>query len=58
MVEPGEDMEDYHGHDVTKSNGSEVVTMKDWIITLLIMCVPIVNIVMPLVWTFASGTNP
>ena len=58
MVESGGVMEDYHGHDVTKSNGSEVVTMKDWIITLLIMCVPIVNLVMPFVWAFGSGTNP
>jgi len=32
--------------------------MKDWIITLLIMFVPIVNIVMPFVWAFGSATNP
>jgi len=51
-------MEDYHGHEVTQSKGAEVVTMKDWIITLLIMFVPIVNIVMPFVWAFGSGTNP
>jgi len=51
-------MEDYHGHEVTQSKGAEVVTMKDWIITLLIMFVPIVNIVMPFVWAFGSDTNP
>ncbi|MBI9014332.1 MAG: hypothetical protein JEZ08_18990 [Clostridiales bacterium] len=51
-------MEDYHGSDATQSRGTEVVTMKDWIITLLIMFVPIVNIVMPFVWAFGSGTNP
>ena len=41
-----------------QSNVAEVVTLKEWIITLLILCVPVVNIVMPFVWAFGSSSNP
>ncbi len=34
------------------------VTVGDWIITIIISAIPIVNIVMLLVWAFSSGTNP
>ncbi len=40
------------------SKVSEVVSMKEWIITMLILMVPLVNIVMPFVWAFGSNTNP
>lgn len=35
-----------------------VMTVKDWMITLLILAIPLVNIVMMFVWGFSSGTNP
>jgi succinate dehydrogenase/fumarate reductase cytochrome b subunit len=35
-----------------------VVTLKDWMITTLILLIPIVNIVMMFVWAFSSSTNP
>ena len=34
------------------------VSMKEWLITLLIMCIPLVNMVMPFVWAFGGGSNP
>jgi succinate dehydrogenase/fumarate reductase cytochrome b subunit len=35
-----------------------VVTVKDWLITTLILLIPIVNIIMMFVWAFGDGTNP
>lgn len=35
-----------------------IITLKEWIITMLILCVPLVNFVMIFVWAFSSGTNP
>ncbi len=35
-----------------------VLSTKDWLITLLITAIPIVNIVMFFVWAFGDGTNP
>lgn len=34
------------------------MTIKDWLLTFLILCIPFVNIVMPFVWAFSSSTNP
>lgn len=39
-------------------NTAEVVSLKDWLITLLILCIPLVNIVMMFVWAFGASTNP
>ena len=39
------------------SNQDEVVTMGEWIIALLVMCVPCVNVVMMFVWAFGSSTK-
>ncbi|MCX6138409.1 MAG: hypothetical protein NTV54_13040 [Ignavibacteriales bacterium] len=33
------------------------VSLGEWMITMLIMIIPIVNIVMLFVWAFGSGTN-
>lgn len=33
------------------------MTMKDWLITLLLLCIPIVNIVLAFVWAFGSNVN-
>ena len=35
-----------------------VVSIKEWLLTNLILMIPLVNIVMTLVWAFGSNTNP
>ena len=35
-----------------------VVSVKEWLLTNLILMIPLVNIVMMLVWVFSSNTNP
>ena len=35
-----------------------VMTMKDWVITLLITCIPMVGFVMLFVWGFSDSANP
>lgn len=35
-----------------------IVSVKEWLITNLILMIPMVNIVMMLVWAFGSNTNP
>jgi uncharacterized membrane protein YdbT with pleckstrin-like domain len=35
-----------------------VMTVKDWMITILICAIPVVGIVMLFVWAFSSGNNP
>jgi len=37
---------------------AEEVTLGDWMITILLSAIPIVNIVMLFVWAFGSSTNP
>jgi len=39
-------------------NVAPVMSLGDWIITFIILAIPIVNIVMLFVWAFSSGTNP
>ena len=35
-----------------------VVSIKEWLLTNLILMIPLVNIVMTFVWAFSSNTNP
>ncbi len=35
----------------------EIIYVKEWLITILILCIPIVNIVMPFVWAFSKGVK-
>ena len=35
-----------------------VVSVKEWLLTNLIMMIPLVNLIMMLVWAFGSNTNP
>lgn len=35
-----------------------VVSIKEWLLTNLILMIPLVNIVMTLAWAFGSNTNP
>ncbi len=43
--------------EVKNSYESGEVTVKEWIITMLILMIPLVNIVMVFVWAFGGGTN-
>lgn len=40
---------------ITNRNQS-VVTIGDWIITMILMCIPVVNFIMLLVWAFSNST--
>ena len=44
--------------EVTTTTIHPSVTLGNWIITMIIMLIPIVNIVMLFVWAFSSSTNP
>ena len=35
-----------------------VVSLGDWVVTLIIMIIPLVNLIMLFVWAFGDGTNP
>lgn len=35
-----------------------VISMKDWMLTILLLAIPIVNIIMLFVWAFGGGANP
>jgi uncharacterized membrane protein YvbJ len=37
---------------------NETVTMGEWFVFFLLMCIPIVNIIMLFVWAFGSDTKP
>ncbi|MBI9030944.1 hypothetical protein JEZ13_02915 [bacterium] len=39
-----------------ENQNSQIVTVGDWIVTYLIMIVPLVNIIMLFVWAFGSNT--
>lgn len=36
---------------------NEPMTLKDWILTFLLLLIPIVNIVLPFVWAFSANVN-
>ncbi|NTW25161.1 MAG: hypothetical protein HGA37_10695 [Lentimicrobium sp.] len=44
--------------ETTENNATPVVSVGDWVITLLIRAIPLVNIIMLFVWAFGSGNNP
>lgn len=35
-----------------------VISLGEWIITLIVLAIPLVGLIMMLVWAFSSGTNP
>ena len=41
-----------------KNQQAKVVSVQEWVIALVVMFLPIVNVVMMLVWAFGSNTNP
>lgn len=40
------------------NRSAPVISLGEWIITFIVLAIPIVNIVMLFVWAFSSGTNP
>ena len=44
-------MEDQH-------NAVQPVSVGDWVLTLLIMSLPLIGVIMLFVWAFSSGTHP
>ncbi|MDF2722626.1 MAG: hypothetical protein K0Q59_2301 [Paenibacillus sp.] len=45
-------------YQTSTQQSAPVVTFKDWMITILLLAIPIVNIVMLFVWAFGGGANP
>jgi hypothetical protein len=39
-------------------NEQKIPSVGDWMITLLILSIPLVNFIVLLVWAFSSGTDP
>jgi hypothetical protein len=39
-------------------NNAPVIRVGEWVITILLLAIPIVNLVMLLVWSFGGGANP
>ncbi|MBI1221315.1 MAG: hypothetical protein GC180_01820 [Bacteroidetes bacterium] len=39
-------------------NNASVMSVKDWVITLLITAIPLVGFIMLFVWAFSDGGNP
>jgi len=42
----------------TPSSSSQPISVKDWIITILITAIPLVGLIMLFVWGFGSDTHP
>lgn len=41
---------------VVEENVEPIMSVKDWVITMLILMIPLVNIIMLFVWAFGDGT--
>lgn len=41
-----------------ENNASNEVSVKDWMITILITAIPLVGLIMLFVWAFGSGAQP
>ncbi|OSI09524.1 hypothetical protein BWD10_08795 [Neisseria zoodegmatis] len=59
----GNEMSDIQQHQnnvypANQNTAAPVVSLKEWILTLLVLAIPFVNIIMLLVWAFGSSTNP
>ncbi|WP_281889801.1 hypothetical protein [Paenibacillus sp. YYML68] len=39
-------------------NQSSTISVKDWMITMLILMIPLVNLIMLFVWAFGGGASP
>lgn len=43
-------------YNVIEAN-KEVMTLKDWLVTALLLCIPIANIVLLFIWAFTDDRN-
>ena len=39
------------------SHDTQVMTVKDWMLTILVLAIPFVNLIMYLVWAFGTAGN-
>ena len=55
QVQPQNQYQNYQqNYSVTKNQS--VVSVGDWVVTLILMAIPFVNLIMLFVWAFGSGT--
>lgn len=40
-----------------QTGNKSIVSIGDWVITMIIMMIPLVNLIMLFVWAFGSGTS-
>jgi hypothetical protein len=40
------------------ANDAPIISLGEWLITLIITAIPLVGFIMLIVWGFGSGTNP
>ena len=40
------------------TRSAPVISLGEWIITFIVLAIPLVNIIMLFVWAFSGGTNP
>ncbi len=48
----------YYRRDPDPKHDPHYMTMKDWLITWLLMLIPFANIVLPFVWAFGTPSEP
>lgn len=39
-------------------NNDEVMSVGYWLLVMLVLAIPVVNIIMYIIWAFSSNTNP
>ena len=45
-------------NEVNNNKQYQPMTIKDWLLTLILMSLPLVGIIMMFVWAFSGGTHP
>lgn len=43
---------------ILQNEKADVIKIGDWVLTMLILAIPLVGVIMLFVWAFGSGTNP
>ena len=51
-------LDETYARNNASSSGAPVLSVKDWLISLIVLAIPLVNIIMLFVWAFGDGTNP
>lgn len=41
-----------------EENSAPIMSTKDWMLTLFLCAIPVVNLILLFVWGFGDGTNP